>query len=312
MSAYYLSLVGTSFLFAFVTFPYFIEKIRESGVVVRDYYKSGNRMVPTEGGLVEIFIYLLMISIFGLVGFQFDYISIFVLVLFAFFGALDDILNPRHMHKIVFPALFAFPLISIVQDTSIALPFLRNLELGILYLYFVVPAYIMVTANLANMHSGFNGLASGTSILVLFSLILKSSMMGNVENLYFIFPLLGIALAFHYYNLYPSQIFEGDVGSFMLGSAIGIVIILQKLEFVGFVMLIPHIVNFLMYVYWRIKGIPHVKFGKVRKDGTLEVPNPLTLKWLLPYYFRVTERTSVIFVFCLTAVFCMIGLVIPV
>jgi UDP-N-acetylglucosamine--dolichyl-phosphate N-acetylglucosaminephosphotransferase len=186
-----------------------------------------------------------------------------------------------------------------------------SVELGGLYLYFVVPAYVMVTANLANMHSGFNGLASGTALLVLFSLILKSAMTGGVENLLFAFPLLGIALAFHYYNLYPSQIFEGDVGSFMLGSAIGIVIILQKLELIGFVMLIPHIVNFLMYAYWKIKGIPHVKFGRVCEDGTLEVPNPLTLKWLLPYYFKVTERTCVLFTYCLTVMFCTIGLMMP-
>lgn len=303
-------MAGISFFAAFLTFPYFIERFRESGKVARDYYKIGDKMVPTGGGLVEIFLYLLMVSLLGLAGFQFNYIPIFVLVLFALFGALDDLLGLRHSQKLVFPIIFSLPLVALIQDTSIALPF-GTFDLGAAYLYIVVPLYVMVIANLANMHSGFNGLAAGTSLMVLLSLILKASLLGRLETILFILPLAGISLAFLFYNFYPSKIFDGDVGSFMLGSAIGVVIILEKLEFVGFVMLIPHTINFLMYVYWRVKRIPHIKFGRVREDGTLEVPNPLTLKWVLPYYFRVTERQALLFAYSLTAIFCIFGLMMP-
>jgi len=76
-------------------------------------------------------------------------------------------------------------------------------------------------------------------------------------------------------------------------------------------MLIPHTINFLMYVYWRVKKYPQVKFGKTRYDGTLEVPNNLTLKWVLPYYFRAMEKQSTYAMFAVTAIFCVIGILIP-
>jgi UDP-N-acetylglucosamine--dolichyl-phosphate N-acetylglucosaminephosphotransferase len=77
-------------------------------------------------------------------------------------------------------------------------------------------------------------------------------------------------------------------------------------------MLISHTVNFLMYVYWRmhIQKYPLVKFEYIRDDGTIEVPNRVTLKWVLPYYFRMTEKQGAA-MYALTAVFCVIGLYVP-
>jgi UDP-N-acetylglucosamine--dolichyl-phosphate N-acetylglucosaminephosphotransferase len=49
----------------------------------------------------------------------------------------------------------------------------------------------------------------------------------------------------------------------------------------------------------------------VREDGTLEVPNPFTLKWVLPYYFGMTERQTVLAMYALTLPFCVLGLFIP-
>lgn len=78
-------------------------------------------------------------------------------------------------------------------------------------------------------------------------------------------------------------------------------------------MLIPHTVNLLMYVYWRMdtQKYPRVKFVHIRKDVTIEVPNPLTLKWVLPYYFRMTEKQEAAEMYALTAVFCIIKLYVP-
>ena len=78
-------------------------------------------------------------------------------------------------------------------------------------------------------------------------------------------------------------------------------------------MLIPHIANFLLYVYWRLnnKRYPTQKFGSTGDDGNLIVPNPLTLKWVLPYYVKMTERAATNAMFAVTAVFCMIGFFIP-
>ena len=84
-------------------------------------------------------------------------------------------------------------------------------------------------------------------------------------------------------------------------------------------MLIPHIINFLLYLYWRIqhRRFPDderfriVKWGRIREDGTLEVPNRLTLKWVLPYHFRMTEKQVVYSMYLLTIIFCTLGLFVP-
>jgi UDP-N-acetylglucosamine--dolichyl-phosphate N-acetylglucosaminephosphotransferase len=101
------------------------------------------------------------------------------------------------------------------------------------------------------------------------------------------------------------------VGSLTVGASLGVMIVMQGFIVSGFIMLIPHTINFLMYVYWRVKKYPQFKFGKTRDDGTLEVPNNLTLKWVLPYYFRVTEKQSTYAMFAVTAIFCVIGILIP-
>ena len=107
--------------------------------------------------------------------------------------------------------------------------------------------------------------------------------------------------------------------SLMIGAGIGLIIIIQGYHFAGFVMLIPHTVNFLMYVYWRIKNklkpndpkYKITKFGGLRKDGTLRVPNALTLKWVLPHKYRITEKQAVLVMYLLTIVFCVIGFFVP-
>ena len=85
---------------------------------------------------------------------------------------------------------------------------------------------------------------------------------------------------------------------------------LNDMEVYGVIILIPHIANFLMYVYWRVKRVQDSKFGRIREDGTLDVPNPLTLKWVLPYYSRMTEQQATYIMYGLTVMFGVIGLVV--
>jgi hypothetical protein len=44
---------------------------------------------------------------------------------------------------------------------------------------------------------------------------------------------------------------------------------------------------------------------------TIEVLKSLTLKWVLSYYFRMTEKQEAAAMYALTAVFCIIGLYVP-
>ncbi len=292
-----------------VSMPYFIKELIENRITAKDQYKRNPSVVADRGGIAILLIAMLSLSLNSLF-FKFtstNYVAMIVIALFGLFGVLDDMINIGRTSKLLIMYYCSYPLIQYAAHTAIILPGIGSLDLGIFYLQFIVPTYVLVASNLVNMHSGYNGLASGLSIIVLVSLIIKSVLIGDVENIISVAAITGATIGFYIYERYPARIFWGNVGSLTVGAAIGTIIVLQDFVISGFIMLIPHTVNFLMYVYWRAKKYPHVKFGKEREDGTLEVPNPLTLKWVLPYYYNVTEKQATYAMFLLTSFFCVIG-----
>ncbi|MBN2013920.1 MAG: UDP-N-acetylglucosamine-1-phosphate transferase [Candidatus Altiarchaeota archaeon] len=296
----------------FVTFlytPRFIHKATTMGFVVMDMYKKGKPLIPNVGGLT-----ILAGTLASLMAAQLlvpmDKILIFYFIVtsFALFGLADDLLNVGRPSKIYIPFLLSLPIAILCKDTTLSLGFME-VELSTLYAYLICPLYVMVVANLVNMHSGFNGLSVGLSTNLLIFIAAKAYLSNGVESLYYILPLFGSLIAFQYYDFYPAKILWGNVGSLMVGSAVGGLIVVNRLEAFGFVLLIPHIVNFLMYVVWKIKNLGDVKFGRVQEDGSLWVPNPWTLKWVLPYYFRVTEHQAMWFMYLLTTLFGVLAFV---
>ncbi|WP_231585573.1 glycosyltransferase 4 family protein [Methanosarcina sp. WWM596] len=296
-----------------VSMPYFIKKLTENNIVTKDVYKKGLPMVADRGGTLILLIAMLSLSMNSLF-FKFtptNYVAMIVIALFGLFGVLDDMINIGRTSKLLIMYYCSYPLIQYATHTAVTLPNIGALELGILYLQFIVPTYVLVASNLVNMHSGYNGLASGLAIIILVSLIIKSVLIHDVENIISVVAITGATIGFYLYEQYPARIFWGNVGSLTVGAAIGTIIIIQGFIISGFIMLIPHTVNFLMYVYWKVKKYPSAKFGKIREDGTLDVPNALTLKWVLPYHYRLTEKQATSAMFLLTSVFCVLGILLP-
>lgn len=300
-----------SFTVTFMLTPKLIKKAKEKNYVVRDMYKKDKPYVPTMGGLA-IFGGLLV----SLIAAQFIVpdvskllIFYFIVVIFAMFGLADDLFDIGRKLKIFVPFFLALPIALLNLDTTLWIGF-TQIELGVLYSFIIAPVYIMVVANLVNMHSGYNGLSCGLSYILLIFIAVKVYMDSGIENLFYIMPILGAMLAFLYHNTYPASIFEGNIGALMFGSAIGGLIILNNIEIFGIIILIPHIINFLMYIVWRIKKLGEIKFGELREDRTIKVPNPWTLKWTLPYYFRLTEHQSMWIMYILTTIFGVIGLLV--
>jgi len=305
------------FIFMTIALPYVIRKLRLNGHVVKDMYKKDLPLIPTQGGLAILLIAIFSLSIvtlfYGKMVTPINYTIIVVVVLFALFGLLDDLVNIGRPVKLVLLYYCSYPLIPFITSTVFLCPFIGHVDLSIIYLQLIIPVYVPVVANLVNMHSGFNGLASGLSLIILLSLLLKTYMNGNISNALFIVCLAGALAGYFLFERYPSRIFWGNIGALSVGAAIGALIVTQGFIISGFIMLIPHTINFLQYVYWRLKKskYPIAKFGKIREDGSLEVPNPLTLKWVLPYYFHINEKKATYAMFGLTAIFCIIGLIIP-
>ena len=306
-----------SFTLTMFSLPTIIRKLRENGTVVKDMYKKNQPLVPTNGGLPLLLIAIFSLSILTL--FYGKYISpinytiIVVVVLFGLFGLLDDIVNIGRPAKLILLYYCSYPLIPFITSTFIIFPVIGSVDFSAMYLQLIIPTYVPVVANLVNMHSGFNGLAPGLSLMLLATLVLKAFFFGNIFNALFLICLTGAVLAYFWFEKYPSRIFWGNVGALSVGAAIGCLIVTQGFIISGFVMLIPHTVNFLLYVYWRLRiaKYPPAKYGSIREDGTVEVPNPLTLKWVLPYYFKISEQRATYAMFSVTAVFCAIGFYMP-
>ena len=176
----------------------------------------------------------------------------------------------------------------------------------------------MVVSNLINMHSGYNGLQSGLSIILVFTLLIKSWIDNSIDSVFPAFSFLGAMLALWFFNKYPARVFEGNIGSLLFGSVIGCIIVIQEYWWFGFFILIPHTFNFLLWCTWLlfIKFYPesylekegkHQKFGSVDEKGIILVPNCLTLKWIPNYYFRLTENQTTYTMYFCTILFCMFG-----
>jgi len=327
--------------------PRFIDGLTRKGVIVRDYYKYKSTFVPTEGGIIILFACALMITLFPLLIYltriafsvlDVEWVSephlseinvsvVLVLITYGLFGMMDDYLDISRPAKAVLPAIFTIPLILSINPDVLYLPMGGRIDLevavvgivtwGALFRFVFIPVYILVTSNLVNMHSGFNGLATGTSSIVLGTLLIKAHFKsGTTNDLISLGAVLGALLALWWYNRYPARIFEGNTGALMIGAAIGLVICLKGFFISGFIMLLPHTINFLMYVFWRIRRLQYpdskryrtVKFGSVRKDGTLDVPNRLTLKWFFPHNHRMDEKRAVLLMYLLTVICCAVGL----
>ena len=315
--------VFLSFAFAMLLTPITIKILRRRGILAVDYYKRERREVPKSGGIAVISASLLSFSVLILFESTYlhnhcniDFVAILLMLFYGIFGAIDDFTDIGRPIKIFFPLILSLPALITAHSTEIFLPFIGFFDFSYFF-YVIIIVYIMVVSNLVNMHSGFNGLASGLSAILIATLLVKIAMKGG--DFIFLGCVLGATLGFLWYNWYPARVFLGNIGSLSVGAVIGYAIVAFGFFISGFIMLIPHTANFILYVYWRLmhkmrpedERFKMVKFGRVREDGTIEVPNRLTLKWILPYYFKMTEKETVLAMYALTASFCLISLCIP-
>lgn len=114
----------------------------------------------------------------------------------------------------------------------------------IIYVFAVI-FIITAVSNGANITDGIDGLAAGTSAIIVLALGILTYVGGNIvfsqylnvmyipgigELVVFIGAMLGACIGFLWYNTYPAQVFMGDTGSLMLGGTIATLAILVRKE----------------------------------------------------------------------------------
>ena len=93
----------------------------------------------------------------------------------------------------------------------------------------IIPLFVLVvvsTSNAVNISDGMDGLAGGllSSAFGVFAVI--AMLQGNFGIAGFCFTVLGALLSYIWFNIFPARFFMGDVGSFALGTALGVVAML--------------------------------------------------------------------------------------
>jgi UDP-N-acetylglucosamine--dolichyl-phosphate N-acetylglucosaminephosphotransferase len=298
---------------------YLMNRLKRYGFTAKDMYKARLPKIPTMGGLailaglmISIVMTQVLVNAIDISKFLIFYM---VIVIFGTFGLIDDLINIGRKIKVVAPFFMALPMALITIDTNISI-LSYTIELGWIYAYLFAPIYVMVVANLINMHAGYNGLEAGLSIIIIGFISLKLAIIGPLKLLFYVIPLFFTLLGFYWYNKYPSKIFMGNVGTTVVGAGIGAMLVFFNMEFFGIVILMPHIINFLLWIFWSgflmklyPKKYPHIKFGKLRVDGKIDVPNYLTIKYAVTKLFGVREKATVWICYGLTVVFGVVGLV---
>jgi len=155
------------------------------------------------------------------------------------------------------PVLFA----DAKKSTKTTIPFLKNNELDYAdaldflgngfkdyaWLIFIPIIIFIITAvsNGANLTDGIDGLAAGSSAIIVLTLGIFAWVSGNIifanyldvmyipnsgEMTIFIAAFVGALIGFLWYNTYPAQVFMGDTGSLTIGGIIAVLAIAVRKE----------------------------------------------------------------------------------
>ncbi len=115
------------------------------------------------------------------------------------------------------------------------------------WLIFIPIVVFIITAisNGANLTDGIDGLAAGSSAIMVFTLGVFAWVSGNVifsdylnimyipnagEITIFVAAFLGALIGFLWYNTYPAQVFMGDTGSLTIGAIIAVIALMIRKE----------------------------------------------------------------------------------
>lgn len=255
----------TALLISFFLGPKIINKLKQKQVdqPIRDEGPETHKKkagTPTMGGLIILFSVILPVLLWADIKSVFILLVLFATVVLGLVGFVDDYLKViKQLSKgliarykllgqvfvglIVGAAVYFLPEFS-QYNTQTTLPFFKNLnwDFGVLFIPWVI-FIITATSNAVNLTDGLDGLAIGTTLIVMIALAIIAYVTGNViysdylniiylpgsgELTVFIAALIGAGLGFLWYNSYPAQVFMGDTGSLALGGAFGVMMIILK------------------------------------------------------------------------------------
>ena len=238
----------------------------------------GSTLIPVLlfADLTNIYIQLLILSTLwmGIIGFIDDYIKKFKNDKDGLKGKFK-VLGQVILGGVVGAVLYFHPHVTLKKEVEGILlkdapeikavmtniPFFKNNELDYTdlltsidpslahlgWLIFIPIVIFIVTAvsNGANLTDGIDGLAAGSSAIIMLALLVMAWVSGNFlfadylnifylprvgEVVVFSGAFIGALIGFMWYNTYPAQVFMGDTGSLTIGGVIAVIAIIVRKE----------------------------------------------------------------------------------
>jgi len=197
------------------------------------------RNIPTMAGLISIVATATVTIAVGNLSREQTYLPLAAMFGAGMVGLLDDVINLRGLGVGVagLSSRIKFLLISTVAAIggwfiyyklgydSFHLTFVGEISVG----WLMIPLFILVvasTANAVNITDGLDGLAGGLLTSAFAALGFIAFMQNNLGIAAFCMTVVGTLLAYVWFNIFPARFFMGDVGSFALGTSLGVVAML--------------------------------------------------------------------------------------
>lgn len=213
-----------------------------------------NRVIPRMAGVVIIVAVAITTLIFNLDREQ-TWLPLAALIGAGLIGMIDDLINikglggkvaglsaPMKLFMITSIGLVgAFWFYFKLDFDLVQIPFFESIALG----WLIIPLFTFIvisTSNAVNMTDGLDGLAGGLLINAFGAFGIITIMQGNYGIATFCFSVVGALLSYTWFNIAPARFIMGDVGSFALGTALGVVAMqsntLLLLPVIGFIFVI--------------------------------------------------------------------------
>lgn len=196
------------------------------------------RNIPTMAGVIFVIAITFITLCFNLDR-QETWLPLAALVGGAAVGLLDDIINLRGNGQGVagLRSSLKFMMITVIGlglgwffyeklgVDAIHIPFLGEVALG----WFIVPLFafaVVAAGNAVNISDGLDGLAGGLAVIAYGAFGTIALLQGTPMIAGFCFTVAGALLSYLWFNIHPARFFMGDVGSFALGTSLGVVAML--------------------------------------------------------------------------------------
>ncbi len=278
-------LLAVSFVTVFLSTPILIDSAARKRIFGVDDNKPHRPRIPYSGGfaiyagIAGAILLAVLYSVFlknDLSETNLLLASLASITMLALIGIFDDFFKLSWKTKALIPVLGALPLVAITAgSTMLSLPFLGEVDFGLVYTFILIPLGVTGAANAVNMVAGYNGVEAGTVGVISAFLLFIAFQAGSFPASVILAATLGASIAFLWFNWHPSRVFPGDVGTLSMGAAIASAVIIGNMEKYGAILFIPAFYELGATLYYWLRGIERREACHnplISRDGRLSPP----------------------------------------